>query len=326
MTAEKVELGRYLFYDTRLSGNGKEACATCHRQELAFTDGKPVSVGSTGQLHPRNAMSLVNVAYSSVLTWADPSKTLLEDQMLVPMYGTEPVELGLRQGDGLLDRLRTEPVYRRLFPSAFPSSGDSFTVGNVVKAIACFERTIISADSPYDRYHYGGDDSAVSDSAKRGEELFFSESCRCFQCHGGFNFSDATHSALRPGASVEFHNNGLYFSYPAPNRGLFEHTGLAADIGKFKAPTLRNIAVTGPYMHDGSIATLGEVLDHYAAGGRTLSSGPFAGDGGKSPNKDPRIAGFKMSPQGKADLLAFLDSLTDQSVLHDQRFSNPWPH
>jgi cytochrome c peroxidase len=330
MTVPKVELGRYLFYDTRMSTNGRQSCAGCHRQDLAFTDGKKVSAGTTGELHPRNAMSLVNVAYSSVLTWNNPTKTKLEDQALVPMFGTHPVELGLRKGDKFLPTLRADRTYRALFPRAFPGKADPYTIENVSKSIACFERSIISAHSPYDRYHYERDDAAVSDSAKKGEELFFSERCACFHCHGGFNFSDATVTKRSGPRSAEFHNNGLYnvngkYSYPSPNLGIYEYTKRASDIGKFKAPTLRNIAVTGPYMHDGSIATLGEVVDHYAAGGRTIASGPFSGVGSKNPNKDPRIGGFPLTEQDRSDIVAFLESLTDHDVLKDPRFANPWP-
>ncbi|HLI84912.1 MAG TPA: di-heme enzyme [Bryobacteraceae bacterium] len=329
MTAAKVELGRHLFYDTRMSVNGKASCASCHKQELAFTDGRAVGIGATGEAHTRSAMSLVNVAYSAALTWSNPQMKLLEAQALVPMFGDHPVELGLREGDGFIPMLRSEPRYRRLFAAAFPDEEDPFTISNVAKAIACFERSIISARSPYDRYHYGGDDSAVSESAKRGEILFFSQQIACFRCHGGFNFSDATVSERNPGREVEFHNTGLYnlkgpYSYPAPNLGIYEFTKSAADVGKFKAPTLRNIAVTAPYMHDGSIPTLEDVLDHYAAGGRTIASGVNAGNGHDNPNKDPLIGGFQLSAAERADLIAFLQSLTDDAVLHDSRFANPW--
>jgi cytochrome c peroxidase len=320
MTAAKVELGRYLFYDTRLSVNGKASCASCHKQELAFTDGRAVAVGATGQAHSRNAMSLVNVAYSAALTWSNPGMRELEDQALVPMYGEHPVELGLREGDGFLPMLRADARYRALFARAFPQDADAFTVKNAVKAIASFERSIISARSPYDRYHYGRDDSAVSEAAKRGEILFFSQHISCFRCHGGFNFSDATESESNSGREVEFHNTGLYniagpLSYPPPNVGTYEFTKNPADVGKFKAPTLRNIAVTGPYMHDGSIATLEGVLDHYAAGGRSIAAGPAKGVGHDNPNKDHLIGGFPLTPEDRADLVAFLESLTDQAVL-----------
>ena len=318
MTQKKVELGRGLFYDARTSVNGKGSCATCHRQELAFTDGRAVSIGVTGQLHPRNAMSLVNVAYSGALTWANPQMKRLEQQALTPMYGEHPLELGLREGDGFLRALRFDPDYRARFASAFPGEPDPIVTGNVTKALACFERSIISARSPYDRYHYGGDDNAISASAKRGEILFFDQQHSCFRCHGGFNFSSDTVSDRNPNREIEFHNTGLYnlagaFSYPLENLGIYEYTKAPPDVGKFKAPTLRNIAVTAPYMHDGGIRTLGEVLDHYAAGGRAHGN----------PNRDALVHGFEISARDRADLIAFLESLTDEAVLSDPRFADP---
>jgi cytochrome c peroxidase len=286
MTPAKVELGRHLFYDPRMSVNGKTSCATCHKQELAFTDGRPVAVGTTGQSHPRGAMSLINVAYSATLTWNNPEMKALEEQALVPMMGEHPVELGLREGDGFLPMLRADPKYRILFERAFPNDSDRMIMSNVTKAIASFERSIISARSPYDRYHYYREDGAVSDAAKHGEILFFDSRHSCFRCHGGFTFSDA----------------GLH------------NTGVNTDTGMFKAPTLRNIAVTAPYMHDGSIPTLEAVLDHYTAGGRVHDN----------PSKDPLIHGFEMSTQDRQDLIAYLQSLTDQAILHDPNFANPW--
>jgi cytochrome c peroxidase len=277
-------------------------------------------------------MSLVNVAYSAALTWSNPTRMTLEEQAMVPMYGAHPVELGLRQGDNFLPTLRSDPKYRVLFKLAFSGEAEPFKATNVTKALASFERSIISARSLYDRYHYGRDDGAVSESARRGEILFFNQHLSCFRCHGGFNFSDATISegpADNTERQVEFHNTGLYnlagsLSYPAPNIGTYEYTHIAADVGKFKAPTLRNVAVTAPYMHDGSIATLEGVLDHYAAGGRTIAAGPEAGNGHDNPNKDPLVGGFQLSAQDRLDLIAFLESLTDEAVLHDPRFGNPW--
>jgi cytochrome c peroxidase len=330
MTPAKVYLGTFLFYDQRMSGNGTESCATCHRQALAFTDGKAQAIGSTGLLHPRGAMSLVNVAYAAALTWSNPNEHSLEHQALTPMFGDHPVELGLTgKGEAFLDVLRSDSLYRILFPAAFPADPDPFTIQNVTKAIASFERTIISASSPYDRYHYEGDDKAISDSAKRGEVLFFSEPLSCFRCHGGFNFSDATDFEGRRGREIQFHNTGLYniagaMSYPAPNLGIYEYTLSQEDVGKFRVPTLRNIARTAPYMHDGSAKTLNDVLDHYSAGGRTIVGSSYAGEGFHNPNKDPLIRGFKLSAQERADLIAFLESLTDDEVIHDQSFANPW--
>jgi cytochrome c peroxidase len=315
MSEVKARLGRYLFYDTRLSANGTQSCATCHRQKLAFTDGRATSVGATGQNHPRSAMSLVNVAYAATLTWSNPTLRLLEEQALVPMFSEHPVELGLNgRDDDLLTALRSDQVYRDLFPRAFPGSTDAFTIANIGRALATFERTIVSARSPYDRFHYGGEEGAISEAAKRGETLFFTDPVAgCFRCHGGFNFSDAV--GFEGGASGgTFHNTALYKVYSAPNRGIFEHTRKPSDAGKFKAPTLRNIALTAPYMHDGSIATLEEVLDHYAAGGRAHDN----------PNKDPRIRKIELTAQNRADLIAFLRELTDEELLSDPRFSNPW--
>jgi cytochrome c peroxidase len=318
MSAAKVELGRYLFYDARMSVNGKQACASCHKQELAFTDGRPVGLGATGESHSRGAMSLVNVAWSAVLTWSNPEMRSLEKQALVPMFGEHPVELGLREGDGFLPMLRADAKYRVLFERAFPNDAESdrFTIANVTKALACFERSIVSARSPYDRYHYYREDDAISDAAKRGEIQFFDQRLSCFRCHGGFNFTDSTVSERNAFRPVEFHNTGLYNPYPPPNEGIYEFTRRPTDAGKFKVPTLRNIALTAPYMHDGSIPTLEGVLDHYAAGGK---------NGHDNPNKDPLIGGFVLSMQDRGDLIEFLKSLTDSEVIHDPRFANPWP-
>ena len=317
MSAAKVELGRYLFYDKRLSVNGKESCGTCHRQELAFTDGRAHAEGATGQIHPRGSMSLVNVAYAPLLTWANPTVDSLEQQALIPMLGEDPVELGLKGHEQeFLNALRRDPIYQRLFPRAFPGNGDIYTLQNVTKSIAAFERTIISMRSPYDRYRWGGDSSAISDSAKRGELLFSSsERGGCFQCHGGWNFS-----AVRfEGGKDRLVEGGGFFNtgvspYLPPNRGVFEHTQRVEDIGKFRPPTLRNIALTAPYMHDGSLATLDDVIEHYAAGGKM-----------DHPNKSRILRPFHLTESERRDLIEFLKSLTDDELLHDARWNDPWP-
>ncbi len=158
LTPERVELGRHLFYDTRLSGNGTQACATCHRQELAFTDGRALAVGSTGETHPRSAMSLINAAYRDALTWANPSLKTFEEQIPVPMLGTAPVELGLAgQEDRAYAELARDPVYRELFLSAFPDEGSPVNRRNIVAALASFLRSIVSFRSPFDRYRFGGE-------------------------------------------------------------------------------------------------------------------------------------------------------------------------
>ena len=329
MTQQKVELGRYLFYDARLSLNQTQSCATCHRPERAFTDGRARGLGSTGELHPRGPMSLVNVAYSPALTWANPLMRTLEAQALVPMFGETPIELGMSGKEAvLLERLKADAIYRKLFAAAFPLDAHAFSIRSVTRAIASFERTILSGDSPYDRYRLGDDPNAVTESAKRGEALFFSERLECFHCHGGFNFTGTVDYLDKGFAEVEFHNTGLYnlkgkFSYPQPNLGLYEFTHDEQDTGKFKAPTLRNIAVTAPYMHDGSVKTLSDAVDHYRSGGRTIKTGPNAGIGAQNPNKSEFIKRFALSSQEKDDLISFLKSLTDESVLTDPALSDP---
>ncbi len=329
MSAPKVELGRYLFYDTRLSGNGTQSCATCHEQERAFADRRGRGVGSTGQVHRRGSMSLVNVAYAQTLTWANPALDRLEDQALAPMYGDAPIELGLDRSDRWLNAIRHDAMYQRLFAEAFGNDADAITAQNVVRAIATFERSIVSARSPYDRYHFDRDDSAISESARRGEILFHSRPLSCFTCHGGIYFSNAMGSRERS-TPVEFDNTGLYnlagpLSYPAEDTGVYQLTHDPKDVGKFKAPTLRNIAVTAPYMHDGSVATLEDAIAHYAAGGRTIADGPNKGVGHDNPNKADAVRGFTLTAAQRADLIAFLESLTDDALLHDPRFANPWP-
>lgn len=331
MSAAKVELGRYLFYDKRLSGNQTQACAGCHVQAHAFADGKLTPTGSTGEVLRRNAMHLTNVAFNSAQTWANPTLRALEKQALVPMFGEFPVELGLAGlEDVLLERLAADPRYQTLFAAAFPAEDDPFSVVNVVRAIASFERTLLSFDSPYDRFQ-AGDGTAMSASALRGMELFFSEELECHHCHGGFNLTTSFESETSPaGGFLHYFNNGLYNvdgagAYPAVDTGLAEVSTLPADMGRFRAPSLRNIAVTGPYMHDGSVETLDEVVAMYARGGRLIASGPNAGDGATSPHKNAFVSGFVLTPVQQADLVAFLHSLTDQPFLTNPDFADPFP-
>lgn len=329
MSAVKVELGRRLFYDTRLSGNQTFACANCHQQAQAFADALPRGVGSTGEVHPRGSMALMNIAYSPVLTWANPGQRSLEQQAVVPMFGEEPVELGLAgKEQELVARLAADSAYPRLFRAAFPHDTGAISVRRVTQAIAAFERTLISGRSPYDRY-LAGDSTAITASARRGEALFFSERLECFHCHGGFNFTNTVDYKGKGFVEIEFHNTGLYNvdgkgSYPAANPGVKEHTGEAEDMGKFKAPSLRNIALTAPYMHDGSIATLEGVLAHYAAGGRTITAGPNRGVGRRNPYKSSFVKGFTLSPREQRDVLAFLRSLTDSAFITDPRLADPF--
>ena len=328
MTDVKVELGRLLFYDTRLSGNGTMSCETCHVQALAFTDGKPRSIGSTGEIHPRGSMSLVNSAYASRLTWANPLLDRLEDQALTPLLGERPVEMGMggRESE-IAALLQSDKRYSELASDAFPNDENPHSVLNAVRSLASFVRSIVSYDSAYDRY-LAGDTEALSPAAERGMDLFFSERLECFHCHGGFNFTDSTTHANTSVDRVGFHNNGLYNlnesgAYPDDNTGLYDMTGKARDMGRFKAPSLRNIGVTAPYMHDGSIATLEEVIEHYERGGRLIADGVKQGDGRLSPFRSEFVAGFDLEDGEAEELLAFLLSLTDESVLTNEHWSNP---
>ena len=329
MSAVKVELGRWLFYDQRLSVNGTMSCASCHLQQLAFTDARPRSVGATGEIHPRSSMSLVNVAYASRLTWANNLLDRLEDQALTPLFGETPIEMGMAgRDDDIIRLVREDSRYAKLFPKAFPSDSDPYSILNTVRAIASFVRTIVSFDSPYDRF-LGGDATAMSESAVNGMDLFFSEKLECFHCHGGFNFTDSSTHASAVVDPVGYHNNGLYNianegAYPPENTGLYDMTGVPHDMGRFRAPTLRNIALTAPYMHDGSLPNLDAVVDHYQRGGRNVETGPYAGDGRRNPYKSVFVREFELTATERRDLIAFLNALTDDSVVENPAFSDPY--
>ena len=315
MTEAKVRLGHRLFYDTRLSGNGTFSCGSCHQQKLAFSDGRARALGSTGQAHARSAMSLTNVAFNASYGWADPKARTLEAQMSVPMFNEHPIEMGIKGNEqAIVSRLTSDPADVRLFAQAFP--GQAITLPLVVKAIASFERTIISASSPLDRYLYRDDRTALTPAVQRGMALFFSDRLSCAQCHAGFNLSGPTIHDGSADALPTFHNTGLYNvdgrgAYPSIDRGLFDTTRAPADMGRFRAPTLRNVAVTAPYMHDGSIATLAEVIDHYASGGV------------QSPAKSSRLKGFSITDAERSDVIAFLNSLTDQEFLSNRDLTKP---
>ncbi len=332
MSAAKVELGRHLFYDKRLSADQTMSCASCHQQDKAFTDGLALSKGVTGETSARSAMSLANVAYLPALTWANPQLSALEVQSLIPLFGEHPVEMGMAgKEQALFSRLRSDVTYQRLFTRAFPRQAREgaqslYSLSTLTKALASFQRSLLSFDSPYDRYKYGGQKTAMSAAALRGEALFFGEKMECYHCHGGFNFTDNIRHSKLPLAERGFHNTGLFNkdgrgAYPQNNPGIREFTGDPGDEGKFRTPSLRNVALTAPYMHDGSIATLEQVIrDHYALAGKA-ASGPH----GTSPIRSALIAGFEVTEQEVSDLTAFLQSLTDSSFVQNPKHANPWP-
>jgi cytochrome c peroxidase len=329
MSTAKVELGRYLFYDTRLSGNGQQSCASCHQQDKAFTDGLARAVGSTGLTHPRSAQHLGNVAYNATLTWANLSLVNLERQMETPLFGDDPVEMGVNDGNKatVLARLSGDADYPARFAAAFPGEADAIQWPQIIKAISAFQRTLISGNSRYDQYLQGK--VVLTAAEDRGMKLFFGEKAECFHCHGSFNFNDQILHASSRLVETPFHNTGLYNidgkgGFPEPNRGIFELTAKADDMGSFRAPSLRNVEVTGPYMHDGSVASLEEALRIYAAGGRLIASGPHAGDGRANPYKSDLIARIDLSEQEQADIIQFLKTLTDHEFLQNPRHADPF--
>ncbi len=329
MNAAKVELGRHLFYDARLSVNNTLACAGCHAVNLAFADGRAVARGATGQNHPRNAPGLVNAAYQATLDWSNPAPRTLEQQMHTPLFGETPVEMGVNDANraAILQRLKDDARYPTRFAQAFDGEAAPMHWDNVIKAIAAFQRTLVSAGSRYDQALAGT--AVLSESEQRGQRLFFGERARCAQCHGGPNLGGGAFvSAEGRVGEAGFYNIGLFNiggagAYPASNRGLLEFTGKPEDMGKFRAPSLRTVALTAPYLHDGSAATLEAVVALHAAGGRVLGNGPYEGDGRANPYKSPLIDQIDIDAQDQADLVAFLRALTDDGVAARPEFAAP---
>ena len=286
-TPEKAALGRLLFFDRRLSSDGTVACSSCHMPERAFTDGKAVSPGIGGKKGSRNAPSLINRAYGRLQFW-DGRSPSLEAQVLEPIADalemTSDADRRMAHR-ACLDRLRGDPVLARRFAAAFGTSG--VTLDRVGKAVATFERTLLSGNAPFDRYGRG-DPGAMTPAQVRGLDLF-SGRAGCSGCHMGFNFSDGA-----------FVNTGIGMDRPSPDIGRERVSRSEEDRGAFKVPGLREVALTAPYMHDGSIATFAEVIEHYNRGGV-----PNA-------NLDPRMKPLGLTPEEKQDLEAFLRALSGE--------------
>lgn len=322
MSEAKVALGRRLFHDTRVSFPQTRACATCHVQALGFTT--PAARGpGLHQATRHNVMAFAVPGYQPAYTWADPATTTIEAVVASTLVDENEFGGGGHEAE-VASRLASDATYARLFEEAFPGAQVSYDL--VSRAIASFVRTIASGDSPFDRYQRG-ETSALSASAVRGMNLYFSERSECYHCHSGFTLSGAVNHQGLAVASLTYSNTGLsdldgQGTYPHGDQGLIEVTGLPADMGKFKAPSLRNVARTAPYMHDGSIATLREVLEAYLAGGRSALDG-----GAPSPLCDSLVVGRlnagPLGEQEKQDLLDFLDALTDEGFLTDRRYARP---
>lgn len=309
LTVEGIELGRRLFYDKIMGRDSAFACADCHQQDKAFTDGRALAIGVAGRPGTRSAMSIVNLAFNpNGFNW-DGAFGKLWEQAIHPVENMLEMD---EDWESVLIRLRRSDNYPERFRAAFGISRTSeITQELAVKAIAQFEMTIISADSHFDRVVYQNSEFFTEEEQLGADSLFFVEDVPvgtlhpgCGHCHNKPSFGDN-----------RFKNNGLDavnnlddFS----DKGFGEVSGSRFDNGKFRTPTLRNIALTAPYMHDGRFATLEEVLDHYATGGHGVE------------NEDPNITGFSLNDRQKAALLAFLESLTDESLIEDSRFSSPF--
>jgi len=277
----RAELGKILFFDGRLSANGVVSCAFCHEPGRAFAASTPLSKGVNGKSGIRHAQTLINRAWGKSQFWDGRAPTL-EAQVIVPV--TNPDEMGMT-ADLVVQRIRSLPGYAPLFAAAFGDSTINFE--RIAKALATFERTIVSGNSPYDRY-LAGDKSALTKQQEDGLD-FFNKKGECAECHSGPNFTNEKFANL---------GIGMDRTHPDPGREAVTHKG--GDFGKFKVPTLRDLARRAPYMHDGSIKTLGEVLDIYAKGGLP------------NPHLDTRLTPFYLDEQTKQDLLAFLDSLNGE--------------
>jgi cytochrome c peroxidase len=296
MTEEGVELGKRLFYDPILSADNSQSCASCHIQASSFTDNRRFSVGIDGEEGFRNAMSLINAGWLGELNW-DGSAGILETQAFEPV--TNPVEMHNTWPQAVND-LKNDPDYPELFFKAFGTYDIDST--HVSKAIAQFERTLISSNSRWDRYLRG--EVQLSLAETRGFEIFFTEKGDCFHCHSTILFTDN-----------DFHNNGLDSIFT--DTGLNRVTGDPNDIGRFRTPTLRNVELTGPYMHDGRFESLEEVIDFYSEGVKF------------SPTIDPLMknvdqGGVRLTRQEKNDLIAYIKTLTDTTFVTNPEYSNPF--
>ena len=278
LTADKIQLGKQLYFDKRLSADGTVACATCHAPDKGFSDGRSTSRGIKGQVGGRNAPVTINRLFSKEQFW-DGRADSLEDQALGPVQN--PIEMG-QTLEGMVASLKKLKGYREQFKKAF---GTNVTKEGVAKAIASFERTLLCGNSAFDKFE-AGDKMALSQSAQRGLTLF-REKAKCVTCHTGFNFTDEG-----------YHNIGVGMDKPNPDLGRYNVTKTEQDKGAFKTPTLRNITTSAPYFHDGSTKTLEEVIEFYDRGGII------------NPHLSKEIRPLGLTAQGKADVMAFLKSLS----------------
>jgi cytochrome c peroxidase len=304
-TPIKVELGRRLFYDGDLSWDGTMSCATCHEQKRGFTDPNKTRPGFDGQPGERNIQTLANVAWFNSLTWGGPQVDTLEHQALIPIEGIVPVEMGFggKPEGALAQRLKDQACYPQLFKAAFPERSGEISIDTITMALSAFQRSLVSLDAPYDRYRRG-DADAISDQAKRGERLFNDK--QCAGCHAGPHFTDAALPGRKP---KEAFHRVAWPTEEGEDYGLGRITQDENDIGKFRTPGLRNVALSAPYMHNGEVATLPDAIRHHYSDAR-------AGD--------PRLK-QTVSDAEVADLVAVLETLTDRGFVTNPAFTPPKP-
>ncbi len=320
----KAQLGHYLFFDTQLSVNNTKSCASCHNPAFAFTDGYIRSITALGENTLHNAPSLINVAQMNTFDWDNHHIGTLEQQMRRPLFGKNPVELGTEaQLPQLFNKLTQNPTYAPLVQQVYGDIKPKDTEKIIIEAISTYVKSLHSANSKFDKYQKGQVKLNISEES--GMRLFFSKELACTSCHALPNFTIADKQGKEAYFNTGLYNLGDKHSYPHEDPGLIRNSGRPQDMGKFKVPSLRNVFATAPYMHDGSVATLGEVIDVYAQGGRHIKTGPYAGDGRKNKYKSPLIKGFQIDNEQKIDLLNFLQSLTDSSIFSNPTFQNPWP-
>ena len=324
-TAEQIELGRWLFYDRRLSRDGSRSCGICHEQIKSFSDGLNTGLGVGNVILPFNSPALFNVAWREELTWNRQFATV-EEQMRLPLFAEEPVEMGMTE-ELLEARINDYPRYVEMFQQAFPDDENPISTENTISALASFTRSIISANSKYDHWLNGQESLSADEEA--GRQLFFSERLGCSACHGGVFFDQPDAEELGIDSRHGYFNTGLYDvdgegSYPASAQGLFDVTGNIEDMGRFRVPTLRNLDRTSPWMHDGSEISLDHIIRNYARGGRLLSTGMNAGDGRDNPYKSERITGFEISETEIEQLLAFLAILNDEELKEVSNLASPF--
>jgi cytochrome c peroxidase len=319
VAAAKTALGRWLFFDNRLSYNQQKSCASCHDPKFCFSDGYRTSAGTDGYNVKHNAPSLINVVFLQQFTWADSSIHSLAQQMRNPLFNDDPRELGIKGHEDLvLANIASDPFYQKAFKEAFPNQPSPIQIDNIINAIAAYETILTSFNSKYDRY-LKGEKKALNDQEFAGMKLYQSEKLQCARCH-----DNPTRSQRQ---DMVYANTGLYNivgNYPLQDQGLFDYSGKPEDRGKFRIPSLKNVMLTAPYTHNGSVQTISEMIDIYAASGRNITEGPFKGDGRKHPNKNTYIKGFELNPKEKHQLMAFLNTLTDTSNLNLELWKDPF--